>query len=96
MSEDTVSEETEETDTIGFKIVTGVAALAAGWVAQKTLTTAWKSITGNDAPEDPDDDTASTVAVVIFAATAGAVSALARVIATRSVRKVAARSAARR
>lgn len=90
------ADEKDPQDTIGFKIVTSVAALAAGWIAQKALVALWKGVTGNDAPEDPDDDSATIVGVVGFAAATGAVAALARAFASRGVRKVAERAAARR
>ncbi|GAA2518343.1 DUF4235 domain-containing protein [Rarobacter incanus] len=91
-----MSDEDAMEDTIGYRIVTSVAALAAGWLAQKILVSAWKAITGNDAPQDPDDDSATLVGVVGFAAATGAVAALARALASRSVKSVAARSAQRR
>ncbi|SNS66745.1 Protein of unknown function [Micrococcales bacterium KH10] len=91
-----MSDNEEMTDSFGYKIVTAVTALAAGWLAQKVLVAGWKAITGNDAPENPDDESANIVGVVGFAAATGAVAALARAAATRGVRKAAAKAAARR
>ncbi|UFU06175.1 DUF4235 domain-containing protein [Ruania halotolerans] len=70
------------------KVVTTVAAIAAGFAANKLLTVGWKAATGHAPPSgDADDDEASLGELVIFAAVSGAVIAFSRIIASRGASK---------
>lgn len=69
------------------KVVTAVATIAAGLVANKVLGVAWKGITGHEPPMDEKDGDLPVAEVVIFAAVSGALVALARVYANRGAAK---------
>ncbi|HIZ37079.1 MAG TPA: DUF4235 domain-containing protein [Candidatus Ruania gallistercoris] len=70
------------------KLVTTVAAVAAGFAANKLLAAGWKAITGHEPPTgDPDDGEISIGELVVFAAVSGAVVAFARTFATRGAAK---------
>jgi len=85
--------EKSETDTLAFKVASSVVALAAGWLAQKLVTSLWRRSTGKNAPQSIDDEDASLAGVVAFAAISGAVAALTRALATRGTQKAAHRIA---
>ena len=73
---------------IPVKIATLVVSAAAGWVAQKIVTAVWTKATGHN-PASADDDDATTVSIVTFAAVTGGTAALTRVLASRGTRRVA-------
>ena len=60
-----------------------VSALGAAAVARKVLDTSWKATTGRTPPENPADPDVDVWEAVAWAATTGAVVALARMIAQR-------------
>ncbi|TDE99017.1 DUF4235 domain-containing protein [Occultella glacieicola] len=68
------------------KIVTTVAAIAAGFAANKVIELAWKGVTGHE-PPTADDGEISLTELVVFAAVSGAVVAFARTFATRTAGK---------
>ena len=80
---------------IPVKIATLVVSAAAGWVAQKAVTALWTKATGHT-PATVDDDDATMVSVVTFAAVTGATAALTKVLAKRSTLRWASRMSARR
>ncbi|CAM3780441.1 DUF4235 domain-containing protein [Occultella aeris] len=70
------------------KIVTTVAAIAAGFAANKLISLVWKGVTGHEPPTgDADDGEISLGELVVFAAVSGAVVAFARTFATRTTGK---------
>ena len=74
----------KSTQTTVSKIFGTVMALAAAFVAQKLVASAWKAASGHKPPKaDDDDDDAGLAEVAAAAAITGAVVALVRVLATR-------------
>ena len=69
------------------KVVTAVATIAAGLVANKVLSAAWKGVTGHEPPVDEKNDEAPLTELVLFAAVSGALVALARAYANRGAAK---------
>jgi len=69
------------------RIVSTVAAIAAGLVANQALKLVWKGITGHTPPDDEKDADAPIPEIVIFAAVSGALVALARTYANRGAHK---------
>ena len=65
------------------KAVGLLVAGGAAWVAQKTVSTAWRAATGHVPPKAEDDGDAGLAEVAIAAAITGAIAALTRVLATR-------------
>jgi hypothetical protein len=57
--------------------------VAAGAVAQKTIATGWRIATGHTPPTKPESPEVGTREAVVFAALAGALLNVARVVATR-------------
>jgi len=73
----------KSTQTTVSKIFGTVMALAAAFVAQKIVASAWKAASGHKPPKADDDDDAGLAEVAAAAAITGAVVALVRVLATR-------------
>jgi hypothetical protein len=71
-----------------IKVATTVAALAAGFVAQRALQAGWKAVTGRPAP-GADDDQVSLGEIMVFTALSAAAVAVIRVWATRGARRIA-------
>ena len=69
------------------KVVTTVAVIVAGLVANKVLGAAWKGVTGHEPPLDEKDGEAPIAEIVLFAAISGALVALARAYANRGATK---------
>lgn len=80
---------------ITVKLATLAVSAAAGWAAQKAVTALWTKATGHT-PATVDDDDATLVSVVTFAAVTGATAALTKVLATRSTKRFAHRMSARK
>jgi hypothetical protein len=57
--------------------------VAAGAVAQKAIATGWQIATGHTPPTKPESPEVGTTEAVVFAALAGALLNVARVVATR-------------
>jgi hypothetical protein len=60
-----------------------VFTLAAGALAQRAIATGWKAATGHTPPTKPESPEVGVVESVLFAALAGALLNVARVVATR-------------
>ncbi|WP_108493572.1 DUF4235 domain-containing protein [Promicromonospora sp. AC04] len=86
--------ETEQT--LAEKVGTLALTLAAGWVAQQAVSMIWKGVTGNDAPNRPDDPELDLVQATVFAAVAAGTAVLAKRMAAKGAHKAAMRFAARR
>lgn len=69
------------------KVITAVATIVAGLVANKVLSAAWKGVTGHEPPVDEKDGDFPLAEIVIFAAISGAIVALARAYANRGAAK---------
>ena len=78
------------------KVILLGASAGAAWVAQKGLSLVWKKATGHDAPRNPLDNESTTVAIIAFAAVAGAAAAAAKLVADRGARRITTRIAAGR
>ncbi len=76
-----------------IKMAGTLAALAAGFAAQRALQAGWRLATGRSAP-GADDDDVSLGEVLVFTALSAAAVAVIRVWATRETRKVLTHSAA--
>jgi uncharacterized membrane protein YidH (DUF202 family) len=64
-------------------LYTTVATIAAGFVAGEIVKFVWKAVSGKGAPSDPEDLTASTVQVTLFAVALAAATAAAQTLASR-------------
>jgi hypothetical protein len=69
----------------GYKIVATIAALAAAFVARKSLAVAWKIATGNEPPANPEHPAVAWSEALGWAVASGAVVALARLVAQKKV-----------
>ena len=78
------------------KVGTVVLTLAAGWVAQKAVSMIWKGVTGNDAPNKPDDPELDLVQATVFAAVAAGTAVFAKRMAAKGASRAVMRIAARR
>jgi hypothetical protein len=64
-------------------IFVSVVAMAAGLAASQLVKLVWRTVSGQKAPEDADDLTASTIQVTVFAAAVAAATAIAQTLASR-------------
>lgn len=78
-----------------IKMATAVAALAAGFAAQRALQAGWHLVTGRNAPGPDDDDDGSLAEVLVFTALSAAAVGVIRVWVTRGTRRVALKAANR-
>jgi len=69
------------------KLATLVVSFGAGWLAHRAVKAIWQKATGKP-PSMIDDDDATLVSVVTFAAVSGATAALTRYAAGRGTAKV--------
>lgn len=70
------------------KLIAAGVTFAAGLIATKALSLAWKGVTGHEPPKAIDDDGEISVAeIVVFAAVSGAVAAFIRAYVTRGTAK---------
>lgn len=89
--------ETEHGGDLTTRIVAGVAAIAAGYVARKALTFAWTSATGKEPPTDPESLDTSLAEALGWAALTGVGMEVTRVLAVRAAhRRLAGRAARKR
>lgn len=70
------------------RIVSTVAALLAGLVANKLVAASWRAATGHAAPTDPDEPDVDLREALVFAVVSGALIALARLVAVRGAHKL--------
>ncbi len=68
----------------GTKVLGGVAAFAAAFVARKLINVGWKRVTGKEPPSDPQDPLVGTAEALGFAIVMGVVMGVARVLAIRA------------
>jgi hypothetical protein len=75
---------------IRTRIVSGVAAAAAGFVARKVIVLAWTRIAGEAPPKDPQDPNVRLAEAIGFAVVMGVGMEVARLLATRAaIRRLA-------
>lgn len=78
--------------TLGWKIVGGLAGVAAGLAARKVVAATWRMTTGKEPPEKPESPTTSWREAVGWSVVSGTTVALARLVATRKAAAAWARS----
>lgn len=69
------------------RVVSGVAAGAAGLVTRKAITTVWKKTTGKEPPNHPEDPDVALIEAIGWAAMMGLAMSIARLLATRVATK---------
>ncbi len=78
-------------ETMAMKIALLITTAAGAWMARKLITKAWKTVSGNDAPQDPLNNESTLTGIVAFGALAGAATALSRVLASKGAKKFSGR-----
>lgn len=81
----------QDDETMAMKIALIATSAGAAWVAQKLLSSVWKSVTGKDAPKDPLNNDSTFTGILAFGALAGAAAAFSRVLASKGAKKIAKR-----
>jgi hypothetical protein len=66
-----------------WRVLATVATVAAGAVAQRVLSTAWRAVTGEKPPGLPESPETRLVDAIVYSLLAGAVLNVVRVMATR-------------
>lgn len=72
---------------IGWKLLGGLAAVAAGMAARKAVQAAWKAGTGKEPPANPEHPDITLGEALGWAMLSGAVVGVARMVATREAAK---------
>lgn len=75
-------------ESLAAKVVGGLVALAAAWLAQKLIDRSWQQVTGHRAPKPEDEGDSRLTEILVATAVSGAVIAMARVLATRGTAKL--------
>jgi hypothetical protein len=70
-------------NSILWKVLSAVSAIAAAQAADKTLTVLWRGATGEKPPTVPEDPETNWAEAVAWAALSGAIMGVARMLATR-------------
>ena len=78
---------------IGTKVMNGVTAMAAAFVARKVLTVAWTKATGKKPPTNPEDPQVALAEALSWSVLVGVTVAAVRVLAIRAVARKALASA---
>ena len=68
---------------LGWRVLGGVSAIAAGLLARKLLVTAWRRTTGDNPPANPAAPGTDWRKAIVYAVVSGAAMGLARMLATR-------------
>jgi hypothetical protein len=69
---------------IGTKVVSGLAAMAAAFVARKIITFAWTKATGKEPPTHPEDPQVALTEALSWSMLTGVTVEAARLLATRA------------
>jgi Protein of unknown function (DUF4235) len=69
---------------LGTRIVSGVAAMAAAFVARKVITFAWTKATGREPPTHPEDPQVALSEALSWSMLTGVAVGAARLLATRA------------
>jgi hypothetical protein len=70
-------------NSVMWKVLSAVAAIAAAQASKQTLTLIWKGATGNEPPTVPEDPETTWKEAIAWAAVSGAIMGIARMFATR-------------
>jgi hypothetical protein len=70
---------------LGYKVMAAVAAMGGAFLARKSLTLAWRTLTGKEPPANPEHPTVTWPEALSWAVVSGAVIGLARLIAQKQV-----------
>jgi hypothetical protein len=68
---------------ISWRLVSGAAAFAGGFVARKAITFAWRKATGKEPPTNPESPTVALGEALTWAVVTGVGIEVARLLATR-------------
>lgn len=72
---------------IAEKLLSTGISIAGGFIGSKLVEVAWRGITGEDAPKDPEDTDQSLVRAVVFAAITAGISSLIKIGSQRGAHK---------
>jgi hypothetical protein len=72
---------------LSSRVIGGLAALAAGYLARKLITVGWKRVTGKEPPAHPEDPQVALTEALGWAVVTGVGMEAARLIATRTTAK---------
>ena len=67
-----------------WKVVAGVAAAGAGWLARNAVERAWTAVTGDAPPENPESPTTTWGEAIAWAVASGVLIEVARLAARRT------------
>jgi len=73
---------------MGWKITSAVAGIAAGFVARQVIKRGWQAVTGEDAPDSPEDPKLTWGQAIAFAAVSGVVMEVVRTAAARGAGEI--------
>ena len=74
----------KDKDDFGTKVISGLAAMAAAFLARKLLTFAWTKATGKEPPTNPEDPQVALAEALSWSVLAGVTVAAVRVLAIRA------------
>src|SRR5690625_7157419 len=80
---------------MGWKITSAVAGIAAGFVARQVIKRGWEKITGEEAPDSPDDPRLTWGQAIALAAVSAVVMEVIRTSASRGAAQYYANKTAR-
>ena len=69
---------------LGWRLMAGATAFAAGFVARKAITVGWKQVTGKEPPTNPESPEVSLGEAIGWAVAVGVGMEVARLLATRA------------
>ena len=72
-------------DDFSTRVVTGLAAMSAAFVARKVLMTGWTKVTGKEPPTNPEDPQVALPEAIGWSVLVGITVAIVRVFAIRAV-----------
>ena len=72
-------------DDFSTRVVTGLAAMSAAFVARKVLMTGWTKVTGKEPPTNPEDPRVALPEALGWSVLVGITAATVRVLAIRAV-----------
>jgi hypothetical protein len=74
----------DDSDSVGTRVMAGLAAVAAAWIARKVITFAWTKVTGKEPPGNPEDPHVGVAEALSWAVILGVSIESARLLATRA------------
>ena len=82
-------------DDFSTRVVTGLAAMSAAFVARKVLMTGWTKVTGKEPPTNPEDPRVALPEAIGWSVLVGITVAIVRVLTIRAVARQSLSSANR-